>query len=125
MLVLLPTAVANTPTPRSIVNLDGSTASGVAGIVSYTDAGKCEQISGCGQCCRTAVLASVQQASMTPDQVNTAGWTKASTNLVNDAEQTFTPSVPRLLGGRRLLTHRQSIGGKDKIFRPIGSAQVL
>jgi hypothetical protein len=86
------------PNPRSIVNLDGSTASGVAGIVSYPDAGKCVQISGCGQCCRTAVLASVQQASMTPDQVNTAGWTKASTNLVNDAEQTFTPSVPRLLG---------------------------
>jgi hypothetical protein len=35
---------------------------------------------------------------MMPDQVNTEGWTKAWTNLVNDAEQTFTPSVPRLLG---------------------------
>jgi hypothetical protein len=86
------------PKLRSIVNLDGSAASGVAGIASYPDAGKCAQISGCGQCCRTTVSASVQQASMTPDQVNTEGWTKAWTNLVNDAEQTFTPSVPRLLG---------------------------
>jgi hypothetical protein len=31
-----------------------------------------------------------------PDQVNTAGWNKAWTNLVNDVEQTFTPSSPRL-----------------------------
>ena len=86
------------PKLRSIVNLDGSAASGVAGIASYPDAGKCAQISGCGQCCRTTVSASVQQASMTPDQANTEGWTKAWANLVNDAEQTFTPSVPRLLG---------------------------
>jgi hypothetical protein len=86
------------PNPRSIINPDGSAASGVAGIVSYPDAGKCVQISGCGQCCRATVPTSVQQASMTPDQVNTVGWTKAWTNLVNDAEQTFTPSVPRLLG---------------------------
>ena len=35
---------------------------------------------------------------MVPDQVNTAGWDKAWTNLVNDAEQTFTPSVPKLMG---------------------------
>jgi hypothetical protein len=88
------------PKLRSIVNLDGSAASGVAGIASYPDAGKCVQISGCGQCCRTTVSASVQQASMTPDQVNTAGWTKAWANLVNDAEQTFAPSVPRLLAAR-------------------------
>ena len=32
------------------------------------------------------------------DQVNTEGWDKAWTNLLNVAEQTFTPSVPRLLG---------------------------
>ena len=38
--------------PRSVTNPDGSSASGVAGIVSYPDAGKCVQISGCGQCCR-------------------------------------------------------------------------
>jgi hypothetical protein len=30
--------------------------------------------------------------------VNTAGWKEAWTNLVNDAEQTFTPSLPRLAG---------------------------
>lgn len=41
------------PSLRSIINPDGSFASGVAGIVSYPDAGKCMQISGCGQCCRT------------------------------------------------------------------------
>ena len=30
------------------------------------------------------------------DQANTATWTKAWTNLLNDAEQTFVPSLPRL-----------------------------
>jgi hypothetical protein len=35
---------------------------------------------------------------MMPDQVNTAGWDKGWTNLVNDVEQTFTPSLPRLAG---------------------------
>jgi hypothetical protein len=34
---------------------------------------------------------------MKPDQVNVARWEKAWTNLVNDAEETFTPSLPRLL----------------------------
>jgi hypothetical protein len=32
-----------------------------------------------------------------PDQVNTAGWDKAWTNLVNDVEQSFRPSAPRLV----------------------------
>jgi hypothetical protein len=90
--------VCKYPNPRSITNLDGSSASGVAGLGSYPKAGKCVQMSGCGQCCRTAVPTSLPQAPMTPDQVNTAGWDGAWTNLVNDAEQTFTPSVPRLLG---------------------------
>jgi|SRR6266567_5157586 len=36
--------------------------------------------------------------SMKPEQVNAARWDKAWTNLVNDAEQTFTPSLPILLG---------------------------
>jgi hypothetical protein len=31
-----------------------------------------------------------------PDQANTAPWTQAWTNLVNDVEQGFTPSLPRL-----------------------------
>jgi len=35
---------------------------------------------------------------MQPDQVNTAGWDKAWTNLFNVAEQSFTPSLPKLLG---------------------------
>jgi hypothetical protein len=32
------------------------------------------------------------------DQVNTAGWDKAWTNLLNDTEESFTPSLPRLMG---------------------------
>ena len=50
------------PSPRSIINPDGSSASGVAGIVSYPDAGKCVQITGCGQCCRSAVSKSASKA---------------------------------------------------------------
>jgi hypothetical protein len=86
------------PKPRSITNPDGSSAIGVAGTMSYPDAGQCAQISGCGQCCRAAVPASVQQVSAKPDQVNTAGWDKAWTNLVNDAEQSFRPSLTPLVG---------------------------
>lgn len=39
----------------------------------------------------------VEQPQMIPDQVNTAGWEKAWTNLINDVEQGFTPAQPRLL----------------------------
>ncbi|HUI74319.1 MAG TPA: hypothetical protein VLX32_05205 [Candidatus Acidoferrum sp.] len=35
-------------------------------------------------------------ASMTQDQTNTALWKNAWTNLVNNVQQTFTPSLPRL-----------------------------
>jgi len=49
------------PSPRSIVNPDGSSASGVAGIASYPDAGKCVQIIGCGRCCRTAEPTSIHK----------------------------------------------------------------
>jgi hypothetical protein len=34
--------------------------------------------------------------SRKPDQSNTATWTNAWTNLLNNAQQTFTPSLPRL-----------------------------
>jgi len=100
------------PEPRSITNPDGSSASGVAGLVSYPDAGKCVEVNGCGRCCRTAEPGPLQQASITqqsitqqapmtptptPDQVNTAKWDKGWTNLVNDAEQTFTPTLARLV----------------------------
>lgn len=37
-----------------------------------------------------------QEAAMIPDQVNTEGWDKAWTNLVNDVRQSFTPTLPRL-----------------------------
>jgi hypothetical protein len=33
---------------------------------------------------------------MQPDQVNTAGWDRAWTNLQNIVEQSFTPSLPKL-----------------------------
>lgn len=36
--------------------------------------------------------------SMQPDQVNTSGWDNAWTNLLNVAEESFTPSLPKLLG---------------------------
>jgi hypothetical protein len=49
------------PNPRSIIGPDGGSASGVAGIVSYPDAEKCVQISGCGQCCRTTAPTSLQK----------------------------------------------------------------
>jgi hypothetical protein len=45
-----------------------------------------------------AMAAVVPGTSMKPDQMNAARWDKAWTNLVNDAEQTFTLSLPRLLG---------------------------
>jgi hypothetical protein len=34
---------------------------------------------------------------MVPDQENTAGWDRGWTNLVNDVEQTFIPSLPKLI----------------------------
>lgn len=51
------------PKPRSIIDDDGRSATGVAGTMSYPDAGKCSQISGCGQCCRVAVRGSVEGGS--------------------------------------------------------------
>jgi WD40 repeat protein len=45
----------NYPKTRSITDPDGSSASGVAGIMSYPGAGKCVEVSGCGQCCRIAL----------------------------------------------------------------------
>jgi len=38
----------------------------------------------------------IERQHMISDQVNTAGWQKAWTNLVNDVEQGFTPTLPRL-----------------------------
>jgi hypothetical protein len=35
---------------------------------------------------------------MQPDQVNTAGWKRAWTNLLNVVEQSFIPSRPKLVG---------------------------
>ena len=38
-----------------------------------------------------------QRLPLTLDQANTAAWTNAWTNLVNDVRQTFTPSLPKLV----------------------------
>jgi hypothetical protein len=55
-----------------------------------------------GAACRHRVANSpaplAPQAAMKPDQVNTDGWNKAWTNLVNDVEQTFTSSATTLVG---------------------------
>jgi hypothetical protein len=37
-----------------------------------------------------------ESPSARPDQANTAPWTKGWTNLVNDVQQSFTPSLPKL-----------------------------
>jgi hypothetical protein len=48
-------------------------------------------------CGATLAFASPGTSKRT-DQVNGAHWDKAWTNLLNDVEQSFTPSMPRLLG---------------------------
>ena len=45
---------------------------------------------------RVEFAAGEPHPSRTTDQANTAAWTQGWTNLVNDARQTFTPSLPRL-----------------------------
>ncbi len=48
--------------------------------------------------CGTTMAFASPGTSMRTDQVNHARWDKAWTNLLNDVEQSFTPSMPRLLG---------------------------
>jgi hypothetical protein len=45
----------------------------------------------------SAMAAPLPGPSMKLDQVNTAQWDKAWTNLVNDVQQSFKPSLPKLL----------------------------
>lgn len=49
-------------------------------------------------CAHKPVSHSVPQASMEPDQVNIPPWDNGWTNLVNDVQQSFIPSLPRLVG---------------------------
>jgi hypothetical protein len=49
-------------------------------------------------CAHKPVSPSVPQSSTQPDQVNTPPWDQGWTNLVNDVQQSFTPSLPRLVG---------------------------
>ncbi len=43
-----------------------------------------------------SIALAVPGISLKPDQANPARWDKAWTNLVNDAEQSFIPSLPKL-----------------------------
>ena len=43
-----------------------------------------------------ASAASASPSEPLPDQINIQGWDKAWTNLLNDVEQTFTPTLPKL-----------------------------
>jgi hypothetical protein len=52
---------------------------------------------------------------MRPDQVNIEGWNKAWTNLVNVAEQSFTPSLPRLKAVEVELLVGNNIAAKDEL----------
>jgi len=45
----------------------------------------------------TTTATRAETISLQPDQVNTAGWDGAWTNLLNDAEQSFAPSLPKLV----------------------------
>jgi len=47
--------------------------------------------------------------------VNTAGWDKAWTNLVNDVEQTFSPSLTRLTGVEVELVVGNAGPAKDQV----------
>ena len=59
---------------------------------------------------------------MKPDQVNIAGWNKAWTNLVNVAEQSFTPSMPRLLAVEVELLVGNDNAAKDELTLSIFDA---
>jgi hypothetical protein len=52
---------------------------------------------------------------MRPDQVNTVGWDRGWTNLVNDVEQTFTPSLPKLMGVEVELVVGNAGAAKDQL----------
>ena len=72
------------------------TAAGLGGVLFVSAA--CRHKAASASVPTATSSSSVQLGSMRPDQVNTAGWDKAWTNLVNDVEQTFTPSLTRLVG---------------------------
>lgn len=60
---------------------------------------------------------------MKADQVNVEGWNKAWTNLVNDVEQTFTPSLPRLSAVEVELVVGNPKASEDELTLSIMNAQ--
>ena len=88
-------------------------AAGLGGVFLVSAA--CRHKAASGSVPTAASPSSVQLASMRPDQVNTAGWDKAWTNLVNDVEQTFTPSLTKLVGVEVELAVGNAGPAKDQV----------
>lgn len=80
--------------------------------------------------CRHQAVTSSVPVSISPstetmevDQVNTEGWDKAWTNLLNVSEQSFTPSMPKLLGVEIDLIVGNAGGPEDELTLTILDAQ--
>lgn len=65
-------------------------------------------------CCLAEAVAP-GSPSMKTDQANIAGWDKAWTNVVNDVEQGFTPSRPKLVGVEVELVVGNPDTGEDEL----------
>ena len=63
-----------------------------------------------------------KQSELIADQVNEAGWQKAWTNLVNDAEQSFQPTMPRLTGAEVLLVVGNPGPAEDRLELTVSDA---
>ena len=64
-----------------------------------------------------------QTVSMQADQVNTAGWDGAWTNLLNTIEQSFVPSFPRLVAAEVELVVGDSGRQKDEVTLSVLDAE--
>jgi len=73
----------------------------------------------------TTAQTAAKLASMDSDQVNTAGWDKAWTNLLNVAEQSFTPSLPKLLGVEVELVVANPGEAEDELIGFIAGAGIV
>ena len=87
-------------------------AGGFASILSLTLACRHKTVT---QSVPTTAQTAAQLVSMEADRVN-AGWDKAWTNLLNVAEQSFTPSLPKL----RCVDVELIVGNPGFLFRTFG-----
>src|SRR5215469_1937706 len=82
---------------KLLTPIDRSHVKDTSAVLSAEEAAKVAAECSAGPTRRTLAQADgKQRAIFTPDQVNTAGWDKAWTNVANDVEQSFTPSVNKL-----------------------------